>query len=49
MKLVELISTSGPIPISELAEEQLKELQKALSLLGCPVGEIDGLIGPKKG
>jgi len=47
MKLAELLSISGPKPISVLEEEQLKELQKALSLLGYPVGEIDGLIGPK--
>jgi peptidoglycan hydrolase-like protein with peptidoglycan-binding domain len=47
MKLAELLSISGPTLVSELTEEQLKELQKALSLLGYPVGEIDGLIGPK--
>ena len=47
MKLAELLSISGPTPISELAEEQLKELQRALNILGYPVGEIDGLIGPK--
>ena len=47
MKLAELLSISTPTPISELTEEQIKELQKALSLLGYPVGEIDGLIGPK--
>ena len=47
MKIVELLSISGPTPISELTEEQLKELQKGLSLLGYPVGDVDGLIGPK--
>ena len=47
MKFAELLSISGPAPLSELSEEQLKELQKALSLLGYPVGDIDGLIGPK--
>ncbi|OEU52176.1 MAG: carboxypeptidase [Desulfuromonadales bacterium C00003096] len=47
MKLTELLSISGPTPISELTDEQLKELQRALSLLGYPVGDIDGLIGPK--
>jgi peptidoglycan hydrolase-like protein with peptidoglycan-binding domain len=47
MKLAELLSISTPTPISELTEEQIKELQKALSSLGYPVGEIDGLIGPK--
>jgi predicted chitinase len=34
------------MPISQLTEEQLKELQTALSLLGYPTGEIDGLLGP---
>jgi Putative peptidoglycan binding domain len=47
MKLAELLFISVPTPISELTGEQLKELQKALSLLGYPIGEIDGLIGPK--
>jgi hypothetical protein len=47
MKLEELLSISKPLPLEELGENQLKELQKALSLLGYPVGEIDGLIGPK--
>ncbi|MCD6387937.1 MAG: hypothetical protein J7L69_00905 [Desulfobulbaceae bacterium] len=47
MKLAELLSISGPIPTSELTDEQLKELQRALNLLGYPVGDIDGLIGPK--
>lgn len=47
MKLVQLIAINGPKPMAELNEEQVKELQTALSLLGYPVGEIDGLIGPK--
>jgi predicted chitinase len=47
MKLTELLSISGPTPISELTQKQLKELQTALSLFGYPVGAIDGLIGPK--
>ncbi len=47
MKLAELLSISGPTPINELSDEQLKELQRGLSLLGYPVGDIDGLIGPK--
>jgi hypothetical protein len=46
MKLVDLLSISGPTPISELAEGHLRELQRALSVLGYPVGDIDGLIGP---
>ena len=47
MKLAELLSISGPTPINELTQKQLKELQTALSLFGYPVGAIDGLIGPK--
>jgi predicted chitinase len=47
MKLAELLSISGPTPISQLSKEQLKEVQRGLSLLGYPVGDIDGMIGPK--
>lgn len=34
-------------PIIDLSEEQVRELQRALSLLGYPIGEIDGTLGPK--
>lgn len=34
-------------PIADLTKEQLKELQTALSFLGYPVGDVDGLYGPK--
>lgn len=47
MRLVLLSSISQPMPISELSEEQLIELQVALGRLGYPVGDFDGLIGPK--
>jgi predicted chitinase len=47
MKLTRLVTIAEATPISQLTEEQLKELQTALSLLGYPVGEIDGLLGPK--
>lgn len=47
MKLTRLSEITGPMPLNELSEDALKELQTALSLLGYPVGEIDGLIGPK--
>lgn len=47
MKFVELLKVTTPKPLSELNEAQLKEVQKALSELGYPVGAIDGLIGPK--
>jgi predicted chitinase len=45
MKLIELLSVPDAQPIEQLTENQLKELQRALSLLGYPVGDIDGLIG----
>jgi hypothetical protein len=47
MNFQKLLSVIGPVPLHELSDDQLKELQKALSLLGYPVGDIDGLIGPK--
>ncbi len=52
MKLVQLIAITEPIPIDTLTEDQLKELQTALSRLGYPMGEgdeagIDGLFGPR--
>jgi hypothetical protein len=47
MKLIELSTVLGPTPITQLSSNQLKELQMALGRLGYPVGDIDGLIGPK--
>jgi hypothetical protein len=47
MKLAALLSVAGPVPLSELSTDQITELQVGLSLLGYPVGDIDGLIGPK--
>ncbi len=47
MKLVQLITITEAQPVYTITEEQLKELQVALSHLGYPIGEIDGLIGPK--
>jgi hypothetical protein len=47
MKLTHLITITDAQPISQLTEAQIKELQIALSHLGYPIGDIDGLIGPK--
>lgn len=47
MRLQLLKELDQPMPIAELSAEQLKELQRALALLGYPVGKADGLIGPK--
>ena len=47
MKLDVLLSVGDALPLNQLGESQLAELQRALSLLGYPVGDIDGLIGPR--
>lgn len=47
MKLSKLNSISGPLSLEELSEAQLSELQVALSCLGYPVGDIDGMMGPR--
>jgi hypothetical protein len=47
MTLKKLLAIEEPAPINTLSKKQLKELQKALKTLGYPVGDIDGLIGPK--
>jgi predicted chitinase len=47
MKLVTLDSVGDALPLEQLSESQLAELQRALSLLGYPLGDIDGLIGPR--
>lgn len=47
MKLVELVKLTQAKPINLLSDAEAKELQTALKLLGYPVGEVDGLIGPK--
>jgi hypothetical protein len=46
MKLISLASVQQSITIEKLSKNQLKDLQTALTLLGYPVGDIDGLIGP---
>jgi predicted chitinase len=47
MKLVALVNVGDALPLDQLDESQLAELQRALSLLGYPVGDIDGLIGTR--
>lgn len=47
MKNMQLLTITEAKPVSLLTEEQLKELQTALSRLGYPIGETDGLFGPK--
>ncbi len=45
LKILPQIKT--PLPVNRLNREQLRELQTALSRLGYPVGDIDGLFGAK--
>lgn len=47
MKLTKLSTITEALPISQLTKDQLSELQTGLSQLGYPVGDIDGLLGPK--
>ena len=47
MEFKALSSITQPLPLSELSEAQVEELQYALSLLGYHIGDIDGLVGPK--
>jgi predicted chitinase len=47
MKLSQLTGLTAPIALGQLTAAQLKNLQAALSSLGYPVGDIDGLIGPR--
>lgn len=43
---VYLSGIAGPLPLTELKENPLRELQTALKRLGYPVGDLDGLYGP---
>ncbi len=47
MKLTTLLEIGDALPLDQLTEIQLKELQRALAILGYPVGDIDGLIGAR--
>ena len=49
MKLPKLtaIPPGRSVPIEGLSKPRLAELQTALTMLGYPVGDIDGLYGPK--
>jgi hypothetical protein len=47
MQLSKLMGFTGSSPLDHLTAEQLKQLQATLSRLGYPVGDIDGIIGPK--
>ncbi|MBK7956125.1 MAG: carboxypeptidase [Candidatus Accumulibacter sp.] len=48
MKLTKLTSipAGASIPIKDLGQEKLTELQVSLTRLGYPIGKIDGLYGP---
>ena len=47
MKLRQLAAVNEALPLTRLSEAQLRELQSALCRLGYPVGDIDGLWGPR--
>ena len=47
MRFEHLACLVEPTPLQQLDENQLSELQAALSRLGYPVGDIDGLLGPR--
>jgi hypothetical protein len=41
-----LLAIADPLPLDTLNDEQLTELQRALSALGYPIVRIDGMFGP---
>lgn len=47
MSFTHLLEVERPLPLSQLAKAQVRELQHALSTLGYPLGDVDGLVGPK--
>jgi predicted chitinase len=47
MQLKELLNIEQPVSLNSLPVDQMKELQGALANLGYPVGDIDGLVGPR--
>ena len=47
MKFANLKKIKVTTHINSITDGQIRELQTALSILGYPVGQIDGLIGPK--
>jgi len=47
MAFEELNRITQAMPLAMLTRPQVRELQSALSLLGYPLGDIDGLVGPK--
>jgi predicted chitinase len=46
MQLKELLKIAEPVKLDDLPFELMQELQRALGILGYPVGDIDGLVGP---
>jgi peptidoglycan hydrolase-like protein with peptidoglycan-binding domain len=47
MTLTSLSNLSSATPLETLSLAELSELQTALSMLGYPVGDIDGMVGPR--
>jgi predicted chitinase len=47
MQLKELLNIERPVSVNSLPVDQIKDLQRALANLGYPVGNIDGMVGPR--
>lgn len=47
METNELKSIDSAMAVDDLTAQQITELQSALAILGYPIGDIDGMIGPK--
>lgn len=47
MSFENLDSITSPTPLYALDNAQIKSIQRCLSIIGYPVGDIDGMIGPK--
>jgi predicted chitinase len=47
MELRELLNVEQPVGLDSLSVAQMKDLQQGLGNLGYPVGDIDGLVGPR--
>lgn len=47
MSFDNLDTVTSPVPLFTLDSAQIQSIQRCLSLIGYPVGDIDGMIGPK--
>ncbi len=47
MSFDNLDTVTSPVPLVTLDSAQIQSIQRCLSLIGYPIGDIDGMIGPK--